>query len=110
MVALPSPTAPATLQRLYQAAVLLSTPGVTESGAQSTSQQPSIEERVPSVADHFCEVHQMVIDKVVKIFNHPTIPLSPHSAANILETHMGTKVEHKVNETVAQGLVATLLK
>jgi len=38
------------------------------------------------------------------------IALSPCTAQTILETHASTEVEQKVNETVARGLVATLIK
>jgi len=60
--------------------------------------------------EHFRTTRQEIIEKVTEIFNRPTIALSPRSAGAILETHAGTEVEHRVNETVARGLVATLIK
>jgi len=104
------PSSPTPLQCLHQAAVLLSDPGTATGATTSINPLPTIKGRPSTFPEHFRTTQQEIIEKVVEIFNRPTIALSPRSAQAILEVHAGTAVEQKVNETVTRGLVTTLIK
>src|SRR5260221_1823233 len=65
---------------------------------------------IPSVGEEVFTVRAQIIDRVVEIFDRPTIPLSPRSAQSILDTEHDDSVMNKVTDTVARGLVCTLLR
>jgi len=65
---------------------------------------------VPTVGEEVFAIRAQIIDRVVEIFDRPTIPLSPRSAQNILDTEYDNSVTNKVANTVARGLVCTLLR
>src|SRR5260221_6126485 len=65
---------------------------------------------VPSVGEEVFAVRAQIIDRVIEIFDRPTIPLCPRSAQSILDTEHDGSVSNRVTDTVARGLVTTLLR